>query len=71
MRVSVLRTSPAPLTMQLTQSSGNAQTDNIMSNQGDRYSFNLDTTGFGTGAFQVTVWGDKIAPTTRTFAIGQ
>lgn len=71
MRVSILRTSPAPLVMQVTQSSGNAQTGNVMSNQGDRYWFNLDTTGFGTGDFQVTIWGDKIAPTTRTFTIGQ
>jgi hypothetical protein len=71
MRVSVLRTLPTPLVMQVTQSVGGAQTDNVMSNQGNKYWFNIDTSSFGIGDFQVTVWGDKIAPTTRTFSIGQ
>jgi hypothetical protein len=71
MRLSVLRTSPTPLVLQQTQSVGGAQTGNVMDNQGDKYSFNLETSGFGIGTFQVTVWGDKIAPTTRTFSIGQ
>jgi hypothetical protein len=71
MHLSVVRTSPSPLAMQVTQSVGGAQTLNIMSNTGDRYSFNLDTSLFGTGTFQLTVWGDKLPPTNKVFAIGQ
>jgi hypothetical protein len=71
MHLSVVRTSPAPLAMQVTRSVGGAQTLNIMSNTGDRYSFNLDTSLFGTGTFQLTVWGDKLPPTNKVFAIGQ
>lgn len=70
-RVSVARLDPLPVTLLLAESSGNAQTMNIMSNQGNKFWFNLDTTGFGTGLFLVTFSGDTIVSTSRTFMIGQ
>jgi len=71
MHVSVARVSPPPVTLFAAQSAGNAQTGNVMSNEGDKYWFNLDTQPLGIGEFVVTVWGTTLPPTTRTFTIGQ
>jgi hypothetical protein len=71
MHVSVVRVSPGPLTTLLVQSVGGAQTGNMMNNVGDRYSFNLDTSGYGPGTFQITVWGDRIPPANKVFVIQQ
>lgn len=70
-RVSVARIDPAPITLLLAKSSGNAQTENIMANSGDSFSFNLDTKGFGTGLFQLTFSGDTVASFSLTFRIQQ
>ena len=71
MHVSVVRLSPAPVTTMAVQSVGSAQTGNVMSNVGDRYFFNLDTSGYGPGMYQITVWGDVIQPANKTYIIGQ
>jgi hypothetical protein len=69
MHVSVVRTSPLPLTVQVVQPTGNGNTGNVMSNSGDRYFFNLDTSGFVAGTYLLTVWGDKLPPTNKVFTM--
>ena len=48
------------------------QQDNIMDVSGPgNYHYNLDTTGFVPGTYQITIWGDVIAPINKTFVINQ
>jgi hypothetical protein len=51
------------------ESAGGAQTANIFSNVGDRYSYNLKTSGRGT--FRFTISGDKVKSVGGCYIVAQ
>jgi hypothetical protein len=53
------------------QSAGGAQTGNIMSNSGNRYSYNLKTSGNGIGTFRFTISGDKVKSVGGCYIVSQ
>jgi hypothetical protein len=69
MRISIARISPGPV--QLMETVAVNGTDNIMSNQGDKYSILVDARLLGVGTFILTASGTPLAPASRIFTIAQ
>lgn len=70
LRVSVVRIEDGkgnPALDFVTVRSTSKKPGNVMTTQGSKYSFNLDTTGYDSGTYLITIWGDTVAPITKLF----